>query len=525
MHKIINSIYTFIKNNWLPLAIISVGVMIQLFFLTRSFNFLLTNIIPDDAFYYFQIARNIVTGHGSTFDGIHATNGYHPLWLLILLPIFKFFSVGGTLDFTPVYLTLSLEIICNTIAGVVMLVILSRYTHKQWLKAFALMLWFLNPFMIYEMMNGLETGLSLMLVALFFLCTLNVQKNASRKNIIIASIVGGLMVLARIDNIFFLAFFYLWLWSKDFSFNHFKKVFGFGLISLLVISPFFLWNIFGFHMLLTSASEGNTRVSHQLIVQDHGTSLFQTAKAAVYSTHYQIVELLTRSGVPAGILILIGMGLGYWLIKKQGTIETRVAYLNVELFLFAGFLTNFLANSAIRWVGRPWYFVAFTIFVMIFVVWLFEQFFDALTYKKIFISVGVAFLLFSFYVNWSKNLKNQYVLQSQMFEAAHWMNTHLPQDAVIGSFNTGIEGYFSRNRVINLDGLVNNSIGEAFKQKKIWSYIKAQKIGYISDFDIYLSYRYKSFIDNTDVFNSLTLVHQMTEDENASRVLKIYKVK
>ena len=37
----------------------------------------------DDAFYYFQIARNLATGHGSTFDGIHLTNGYHPLWLLL----------------------------------------------------------------------------------------------------------------------------------------------------------------------------------------------------------------------------------------------------------------------------------------------------------------------------------------------------------------------------------------------------------------------------------------------------------
>jgi hypothetical protein len=37
----------------------------------------------DDAFYYFQIARNIATGHGSSFDGTHLTNGYHPLWMLV----------------------------------------------------------------------------------------------------------------------------------------------------------------------------------------------------------------------------------------------------------------------------------------------------------------------------------------------------------------------------------------------------------------------------------------------------------
>ena len=42
----------------------------------------------DDAYYYFKVAQNISEGRGSTFDGINATNGYHPLWMLICVPIF-----------------------------------------------------------------------------------------------------------------------------------------------------------------------------------------------------------------------------------------------------------------------------------------------------------------------------------------------------------------------------------------------------------------------------------------------------
>ena len=37
----------------------------------------------DDAYYYFKVAQNISEGHGSTFDGINLTNGYHPLWMLV----------------------------------------------------------------------------------------------------------------------------------------------------------------------------------------------------------------------------------------------------------------------------------------------------------------------------------------------------------------------------------------------------------------------------------------------------------
>src|SRR5258706_16275672 len=46
----------------------------------------------DDAFFYARIAKNIARGDGVTFDGVHATSGFHPLWLATLVPIFVLFS-------------------------------------------------------------------------------------------------------------------------------------------------------------------------------------------------------------------------------------------------------------------------------------------------------------------------------------------------------------------------------------------------------------------------------------------------
>jgi len=42
----------------------------------------------DDAFYYFGTARNIASTGISTFDGTTVTNGYHPLWMAVILPAF-----------------------------------------------------------------------------------------------------------------------------------------------------------------------------------------------------------------------------------------------------------------------------------------------------------------------------------------------------------------------------------------------------------------------------------------------------
>ena len=62
----------------------------------------------DDAFYYFGIARNVAEGHGSTFDGINLTNGYHPLWMLLSVPVF-----GLGLDGTgAVRALLALQVLC-----------------------------------------------------------------------------------------------------------------------------------------------------------------------------------------------------------------------------------------------------------------------------------------------------------------------------------------------------------------------------------------------------------------------------
>ena len=71
-----------------------VGCLV-LFFLARLVSFWASDVphlvvqFEDDAYYYFTIARNIVLHHQATFDGMTVTNGFHPLWMILLLPIFS----------------------------------------------------------------------------------------------------------------------------------------------------------------------------------------------------------------------------------------------------------------------------------------------------------------------------------------------------------------------------------------------------------------------------------------------------
>jgi hypothetical protein len=45
--------------------------------------------LADGAGYYLQIASNAAHGKWLTFDGVNPTNGFHPMWMIVLVPLFK----------------------------------------------------------------------------------------------------------------------------------------------------------------------------------------------------------------------------------------------------------------------------------------------------------------------------------------------------------------------------------------------------------------------------------------------------
>ncbi|HID08358.1 MAG TPA: hypothetical protein EYP10_14555, partial [Armatimonadetes bacterium] len=78
-------------NAWinLPIAALFIGACLPLAWaMWQPMGYIIERFTPDDVFYYLKTAMNIAQGHGSTFDGVNRTNGYHPLWMLLLVPIY-----------------------------------------------------------------------------------------------------------------------------------------------------------------------------------------------------------------------------------------------------------------------------------------------------------------------------------------------------------------------------------------------------------------------------------------------------
>ncbi len=69
------------------LAFAAVQMFLQASHLGRGFEYVVTRVMVDDAFYYLQPALNLWRYGFVTFDGIHPTNGFQMLWFLIVSPL------------------------------------------------------------------------------------------------------------------------------------------------------------------------------------------------------------------------------------------------------------------------------------------------------------------------------------------------------------------------------------------------------------------------------------------------------
>ncbi len=156
----------------------------------------------DDAFFYFKTAQNIASGYGSTFDGIGLTNGYHPLWMLVCIPIFWLANYD-------LYLPLRLLVLLLGVLNLASAWLLFRWLQTMLSAPVALLgsiFWALYPLIHTQTArNGLETGIS----AFFLLAVLaSAAQKAPRWQ---TGLLAALAFLSRLDNIFLLSALGLWL--------------------------------------------------------------------------------------------------------------------------------------------------------------------------------------------------------------------------------------------------------------------------------------------------------------------------
>ena len=167
----------------------------------------------DDAYYYFKVAQNIGEGHGSTFDGINRTNGYHPLWMLVCIPIFALARFDLILPLRVLLLVMS----GLSVATAILLYRLIGRVFAPAIGAIAALFWVFSYDVlatIYQ--QGLESGIAaffiVLLVYKLYQFELSWRKaETSRKQVATLAVIAVLTMFSRLDLVFLAGMVGLWV--------------------------------------------------------------------------------------------------------------------------------------------------------------------------------------------------------------------------------------------------------------------------------------------------------------------------
>jgi hypothetical protein len=152
--------------------------------------------VEDDFYYYLKVAQNVADGMGSTFNGITRTNGYHPLYFLILVLICK-------LSASLVGIFRGLWLVWVAAAAATFLLarkLLERTGNGPYLSN-ALAVFFLIP-CIHIFCQGMEVTLTVPLGLGLLLAFRSQPANWSFQRSAGIGLLAALTVLSRLDAVF-----------------------------------------------------------------------------------------------------------------------------------------------------------------------------------------------------------------------------------------------------------------------------------------------------------------------------------
>jgi hypothetical protein len=196
--------------------------------------------LTDDAFYYFKTAQNITEGHGISFDGISPTNGFHPLWMLVCIPVFALARFSLYLPLRVLIIVLG---ILNAFSGFLLYRIMAAHISKSvgWLAGITWM--FLSSIHSVTTKLGLEAGinaLSVFLLVFQLSQYLSLDENERKvSSLWRIGMAGVLCLLSRLDNVFIVGMAGLWLVFHDNQIRRYAML-DFLLIAVSALVSYFL---------------------------------------------------------------------------------------------------------------------------------------------------------------------------------------------------------------------------------------------------------------------------------------------
>ncbi|MDP9238737.1 MAG: glycosyltransferase family 39 protein [Chloroflexota bacterium] len=457
-------------------------------------HYLIGHAIPDDAFYYFQVARNVVHGHGVSADGEVWANGFHPLWMLVLLPVYLL--SGGQGD-VPIHVALSASALTTSGSGVLLYLTGRRLGLSAPVSLISTAAYLFHPVLIFMSIDGLETGLNVsVFVALLYAFVVAYQR-PTQASYALAAVLAGLLVLSRTDyaivSVSILGTLLMHSWRLR-SAAMVAAIFG------AITGPWLLWNQIVFGSPFPVSASALPYIEHQIF--DGGSALSGAGlwhsvvlvrQAALHTIPYfYFTPSRGTSWLAVAFVSALALISGGSAVRDQRR-ERRTAVVLLAVPL-AGIGVQLLVHAGVRWYVREWYFVPLFPLLALLLGLAIEICRESrvgavggLAICTI-VLVGTApTALRTFRDGW-------YPVQVDMRSAADWIATTTPAGTRVGGYNSGVVGYYSGRTTVNLDGVMNPDALQALRDRRMAAYITERKIDVLVDFPFYAVWLYQRFL-------------------------------
>jgi hypothetical protein len=467
------------------MGLVGAALVIRLVIAWAPLEWLLRTTLGDDPFYYFTIARSFAHGQGFTFDGVEPTNGFHPLWMAVLVPIFRVPATRAG----AVHAVLTLSALFDAIGVYVLFRLLRTLGVAIAVAAAVVGLYVASPVLLSTSgpMNGLETALNVALTSTVLLWYWRARSSdaASRSVSLPLGLSSGLLLLARTDNaVLLLALYAQLLWVARRERGRRRAVMAAGALALGMLAPWVAWCQLRFGSPVAVSGRAAAYFTRQLVAAEGWTVRDYAIKAvknlAALATYFPIFHLNTASFVRAAsgnlFLVLTAGGAALGAIRDAAPFDRA---------RFAGRLRPWLAPllGGVAFVGihtaravelRGWYYIGLLPILFVVLALIVEQ---ARRAAAVLTAIGVVVWC----VSMAAGLRSR-CGESAAYEMIDVVNRRVNVETVLGSWNAGLFGYFyTGGTVVNLDGLVNNRAYDEMRARSLRAYAAGRHVGYLLD--------------------------------------------
>ena len=439
--------------------------------------------VGEDGYYLLLAAWNLASGEGLTANFGEVVTGIQPLMTFLLACVAAIIQAfdGDKFDFARAMILLggaNLLLFAYLVERVT-LAALPVTSDRETAGAFAFIGAALSFYLFRTFTYGLETGLYLVLVATLAWVTLRIFASAQgvkQPTLTQAALIGaltGLCGLARIDFGIVAAIVFGLLFLRGLL--GLRASILAGTIALTITAPWFLWVQSVSGSFMPSSGPAQATLVDLGSAWGRGETMLlgmaQNIAAWAPLDYNKLASVL----VMAALLALIGVAVRarrperFW---RAGTAPVMAAWAAGVIVLPLIYFTFFWAAHFYARYTAPLAVVCLVLTAAC-VAYLPEQ------RRRIFALVAFALMaLTNGRAAWDTHHRGG--IGDGHSVAAGYVANHLPKDARIGAFQSGVVGYYNEN-VINLDGKVNVDALAAMREKRVEEYVDAERIDYVID--------------------------------------------